>query len=249
MQELSSSAPLFYGLAGAMVALALAGLLPTVWRGVRLQPAAAPARRSAWRTTALLVAGLPLLAFGTYAWRGDLGALRPERSALSEQWLQQGLPSDAPARAQWLAEVERYLQKQPRDPRALVLKARLAMRAGQFEQAAAAFEAAVAGRSKAANDPDIWVEYAEARGMAQGRTLLGEPLRLVHKALDLDASHPQALDLAGSAAWEMQDHALAAMYWTRLLAQLPPGDPRRDELRAAIDRAQRRASLALPVKP
>jgi cytochrome c-type biogenesis protein CcmH len=249
MDELSSSASLFYLLAGGMVMLALAVLLPTVWRGVRLQPAGAPARRSAWRTTALLVAGLPLLAFGTYGLRGDLGALRPERSVLSEQWLQQGLPADGEARAQLLAELDQYLQKQPRDPRALVLKARLEMRAERYDRAVVAFEGAVAGRSKAANDPDVWVEYAEALGMAQGGTLVGEPQRLVRKALDLDARHPQALDLAGSAAWETQDYALAAMYWTRLLAQMPPGDSRRAELQAAIERAERRARLALPVRP
>jgi cytochrome c-type biogenesis protein CcmH len=90
------------------------------------------------------------------------------------------------------------------------------------------------------------VEYAEARGMAQGRVLAGEPARLVEKALELDGSYPQALDLAGSAAWETQDFGKAAAYWTRLLAQLPAETARYEQLSLAIQRAQQRARVSLP---
>ena len=107
----------------------------------------------------------------------------------------------------------------------------------------------MAGRSKAANDPGVWVEYAEAQGMAQGGTLVGEPLRLVHKALAIDARHARALDLAGSAAWELRDYASAATYWQRLRTQLTPGETRHAELTGAIEHAQRLARLSLPAPP
>ena len=138
------------------------------------------------------------------------------------------------------------MQRQPSDARALVLKARLEMRAERYEQAAATYEKAVAGGSKAAKDPGVWVEYAEARSMAQGSTLLGQPQRLVQTALALDPRHAQALDLAGSAAWEMHDFANAALYWERLLVQITPESPRHAELSAAIARAQRRVRFSLP---
>ena len=93
------------------------------------------------------------------------------------------------------------------------------------------------------------MEYAEARGMAQGGTLVGEPLLLVQRALALDARHAQSLDLAGSAAWEMRDYANAVMYWNRLLTQLTPGETRHVELTGAIERAQRLARLSLPARP
>ena len=50
--------------------------------------------------------------------------------------------------------------------------------------------------------------------------------QLVDKALSLNPEHPQALDLAGSAAWEGGEFALAARHWKRLLAQIPEGNPR-----------------------
>lgn len=239
----------FFLLAAAMVAAVLALMLPSVWRGALAPPCAAGAKRRAWQTTALLAMGLPAVVIGVLALRGDLGALGKERSALSGQLLDRVLPADGAVWAQSYAELEQHLQQQPRDYRAWVFKARLEMRAERFDLAVAAYEKAVAGRSKAANDAGMWVEYAEACAMAQGGTLAGEPLRLVHKALGIDARHAQALDLAGSAAWEVRDYANAAMYWQRLLPQLTPGDTRHAELSAAIERAQRLARLSLPAPP
>jgi len=235
---------IFLVLAAAMIALALGLILPFVLRGMRHKGLAA--RRHSWIATAALVLGAPALAFAVYSFAGDWDAVGGERSALSEQLLEGALPNEGNASAHVYAELERQVQRHPSDARALVLKARLDMRAERYEQAAAAFEKAVAGTSRAANDPGVWVEYAEARGMAQGRKLVGEPLRLVHRALALDANHPQALDLAGSAAWEAQDFANAVNYWRRLLEQIPPDSARHAELSLAVGRAEQRARMSLP---
>ena len=234
----------FYCLAGAMAALVTALLLPFVWRGKR-SGAAAAGWRNGISATALVLA-VPALAFGLYGLLGDPGAVGVERSALSELVLQGGVDAESRAWPQVYAELERHLERQPADPRALVLKARLDMHAQRYGLAAATFEKAVAGKSKAANDPSVWVEYAEARGMAQGRTLAGAPLQLVHKALALDPNHFQALDLAGSGAWEMGEFGQSALYWSRLLEQIPANQPRHAELLQAIARAQQRSRLTLP---
>ena len=240
---------MFLVLAGAMVALVLGVIVPIVGRGLRHDHAAGGARRRAALAVAAAVLGVPALAVGLYALRGDPGALDSERSALSEQLLEAGLPAEGEASGRLYVELERHLKIQPADVRAQVLKARLDMRAQRYPQAAAAFELAMAGRSKVANDPDVWVEYAEARGMAQGGVLAGAPLQLVQRALALDAGHAQALDLAGSAAWEVRDFAKAATYWKRLLEQIPAGTSRHSVLSAAIQRAEQRARLSLPSAP
>jgi cytochrome c-type biogenesis protein CcmH len=239
----------FFVLAAAMVALTLAVTVPFVWRGLRRDAATGGARWRSWLAASALVLGLPALTFGLYSLRGDVGALGRERAALSEQWLDGRLPAEGEASERLYAELERYLQRQPSDPRALVLKARLDMRAQRYDEAVAAFGRAVAGKSLAANDAGVWVEYAEARGMAQGGMLVGEPLQLVQKALSIDAHHAQALDLAGSASWEVRDFAKAATYWKRLLEQIPSGSSRHAELSLAIERAEQRARLSLPSTP
>ncbi len=159
-----------------------------------------------------------------------------------------GSQPDVPAETSY-AELVRHLERQPRDGRALVFKARQDMQAQRFEGAATAYQQALQGTPNVARDPNVWVEYAEARAMAQGGTLVGQPEQLLEQALTLDARHAQALDLAGSAAWEKRDFAQAARYWTRLLEQTPPGSPRHPALTAAIERAASHARVSLPPQP
>lgn len=236
----------FLAAAAALVAVMLAVLLPFVWRGMRRHEALPGHRR---RTVLALLGvglGLPLLAGGFYAWRGDLGALDEDRQAMSEQLLAAGMPEDPAQAEQLYAGLQRHLQKAPNDPRAWVLKARLDMRAQRFGEAAQAFEKAVGMSSRVARDPGVWVEYAEALGMQQGGTLAGKPQEQVAKALAIDAHHVQALDLAGSAALEVRDFAKAVVYWKRLQEQTPSGSLRHAELSKAIERAEQRARFSLP---
>lgn len=144
------------------------------------------------------------------------------------------------------SELERHLKLQPRDGRALVFKARLDTEAGRFDLAAQGYAEAVRVSSRVARDPGVWVEYAEARALAQGGSLVGEPEPLLQRALDLDGRHAQALDLAGSAAWERRHYAQAAALWQRLLVQTPADSERRAALVKAIDRAEMLAKVSLP---
>jgi cytochrome c-type biogenesis protein CcmH len=123
------------------------------------------------------------------------------------------------------------------------------MQADRFEPAAAAFEKALAVSTRVARDAGVWVELAEAKGLAQGGRLSGAPVELIGRALAINATHPRALDLAGSAAWEARDFAGAARHWLVLLDQIPAGDSRRVELQAAIDAARERARFSLPSRP
>lgn len=192
------------------------------------------------------VLAVPLLALGVYSWRADGAAADEDPQAAVEQLLASSAGEPGRDVEHVYSLLERQLQRYPSDTRARVLKARLDMQAGRYQEAAAGFARALEGASKAARDPDVWVEYAEATGMAQGRTLIGEPVRLVEKALSLDANHAGALDLAGSAAWEKRDFAAAADHWKRLLAQLQAGTARHVELSNAVERAEQRAKLSLP---
>jgi cytochrome c-type biogenesis protein CcmH len=145
-----------------------------------------------------------------------------------------------------MAGLAQHLQRQPGDPRALIFKARIDLQAQRFALAAAGYERALQGRSKAALDAGVWVEYAEAVALTQGGRLAGRPSELLARALAINGQFPQALDLAGSAAWEAGDFKQAAVHWQRLLPLLQAGSPRHAALTTAIERAGQRARLALP---
>lgn len=198
------------------------------------------------RLQAALAAGVLAAAGGLYALQGEPDAARGDRLALSAELLQAAADGGAVASPEALAGLDAHLRRQPDDARALVLKARLELRAERHQAAAAAFQRAVAASPRVAGDPEVWLDYAEARGLADGGTLRGEAAALVGRALALAPDHARALDLAGSAAWERQDPATAARHWQRLLAQLAPGDVRRAALAAAVERAEQRARFALP---
>ena len=145
-----------------------------------------------------------------------------------------------------LMQLEAYVASAPDDARAWVMLARARMQRDLFAPAATAYERALQASAKVARDPLIWCEYADAVGMAQGGRLAGKPRELVDKALALDAAHPRALEMAGSAAYEAGDFRLASRHWRQLLALLPAGSSEGAELAAAIARAEQRAKFSLP---
>jgi cytochrome c-type biogenesis protein CcmH len=144
------------------------------------------------------------------------------------------------------ALLQRLVERNPRDGRAWMLLAFSELRAERFSEAAQAIEQAVKVSRRIAADPAVWCEWADALGMAQGGTLAGRPSELIDKALALSSTHPKALEMAGSAAYERRDFRAAALHWERLLPQLPAGSQQQAELSAAIARAHRQAKTVLP---
>lgn len=227
-----------------LTALAMAFVLP----GLGRVSAVSVMSRTRFHVPALLLAALPCSALSLYALLGDYSALHPARQQFRDASLG-GSTASLPDPAAFYRELERHLARQPDDARARVMKARLDMQADRYELAAGEFRIVLEGASKATRDAALWLEYAEAMGMAQGGTLSGKTQQLIEKALALAPDSPKALDLAGSAALERGDYRTAAMHWRQLLVQLPPADPRRRELSLAVERAEQRAiglSVAAP---
>jgi cytochrome c-type biogenesis protein CcmH len=204
----------------------MSGLLPP-------ETPAPASQRPAWLAALAAAIALPVAALALYAAVGNPRAIDGAR-AFGE--LAGPLtPERAPAFRDQLA---RHLAGNPRDARAWALLGRVELALDRFAESEAAFERAVSDR-KVALDPGIWCDYADAAGLAQGGRLEGKPARFIARALELDALHPRALEMAGSLAIERGDHAAAARQWQLLLDRLHADDPRRPELARAIDRARR----------
>lgn len=153
---------------------------------------------------------------------------------------QQSAPTMTAARVS-LDTRREQAQRFPRDGRAWALLAYSAFEADAYAEAAAAFETAVTVSPKVAADPGVLCDWADALGMAQGGSLQGRPTELVARALALSSNYPKALEMAGSAAYERREFALAADYWRRLLPQMAQGSTDRNSLEDGIARAERLA--------
>lgn len=187
---------------------------------------------SGWRFAALaaLLALLLLVAAQIDGARVDEAALSP------------ALPGAGDAAL--VPVLEAHLARTPRDARGWMLLARRHFAADRYDDAARAYEHALAASRKVAQDPQVWCELADALAMAQGGRLAGRPRELIDKALALKGTHPRALEMAGSAAYEARDYERALEYWRTLLAQLDPRSPEHRELRAAVERLQQRTEMA-----
>jgi cytochrome c-type biogenesis protein CcmH len=107
---------------------------------------------------------------------------------------------------------------------------------------------ALARAAKAApRNPDVLADLADMLAMVHGRTLQGEPEKLVLRALELDPNHLKALALAGTAAYERKDFAAAAAYWQRMLPHLEPGSEDHRSVQSNVDEA--RSLAGVPAAP
>lgn len=203
----------------------------------RPSPATTTSRSRSRRVALALAVALPLVASALYLAVGKPDALTDEEGAP---------PPAAAPQADYVEQLQRHLERQPRDGRGWVLLARAQADREEFGAAADAYGKAITVSTKIAKDPGVLCEYADALGMTQGGSLAGKPAELVAQALALDPLHPLALEMAGSAAYAEGRYAEAVRHWTRLLEQLAPGSERHTELTAAVERARRRASVTLP---
>lgn len=189
------------------------------------------------RGLGLALAGvIPLLAIGIYIVLGTPDAALMQRSA-PPPMAEQGQHDAAPM----IAALEARLKSNPDDINGWHMLARSYGATGQYGEAARIF----AKISELLPDnAGVLADYADILAMAQGGSLLGKPLELINQALKLNPQEGKALNLAGSAAYQAKDFAKAAAYWRSLLQLMPPDDAYANQVRAAIQDAERAGGVA-----
>jgi cytochrome c-type biogenesis protein CcmH len=209
-----------------------------------LEEAAAPGEaptapaRGARAAAAVLAVALPLAAMGTYFVLGNPDALAPQAP--------QGQVTAAQVEAM-VASLAQRLKDNPDDAQGWAMLGRSYRVMGRYGEAAEAF--ANAGKLLNENS-QLLTEYAESLALAQQGNLAGKPTDLLDKALKLDPDNLYARVLAGSAAFERADYALAVSHWQKVLAQLPAGSEEARSVAESIERAQAaRATLGKPQQP
>jgi len=228
----ASSAWLAFIAVGAVIALlSMAVLTRPLWR-----------RREDGTSSKGLVAGLVVFVASVtaagYAWIGNPQALDPTlRSAAAPADAAAAPTAITPAQIESMVQLlETRVTERPDDADGWAMLGRARALLDRHVQAAPAFKRAMELRP---GDANLIADYADALAMASGRSLDGEPARLVERALKLDPDNLKALSLAGTVAFNGGNYARAITLWERMAALAGPGEGA-PQIQAGIDEARRR---------
>ena len=180
---------------------------------------------------------IPLTAVLIYLYLGNLqGLVAPPHAATdlssitADQF--QGMTAKLAAR----------LQQNPDDAQGWTMLGRAYRAMDRFGEANDAYKKAVELKPQ---DADLLADYAESLALAAGRSLTGEPARLLDRALRLDPHNTKVLALSGSAAFERKDYKAAIRYWEAIINQ--PGVSA--ELAQALQKGVAESKARLTGKP
>ena len=193
--------------------------------------------RSTSKATAVTVGlAVPLLAIGIYGFIGSPFALDPVNTSDSST------ADVSPAQVeemvkQFAARLENIPPDQAVDPKAWEMLARSYAAMQKFPEANKAYKRAV---ELAPGNAQLLADHADVMAMMQGQSTLGEPAKMIARALVLDPNNLKVLALAGSAAFERKDFAAAVTHWTKARQLAPAGS----EFAAGLDRSLGEASAA-----
>lgn len=200
--------------------------------------------RSGALTAAVVAAVLPIAAVMLYLVLGTPFALSPDAARLA------AAPDDpqhatSPQQIEaMIGQVKEKLAADPNNVDGWVVLARTYYVTGRAAEAAQAYEKAT---SLAPGDADLLADYADALGVAQGRSLEGKPAALVARALEANPNHWKANALAGTLAFNKKDYAKAAGYWEKTKAAVPPESPIAQSIAGSI--AEARQLAGMPAAP
>ena len=181
---------------------------------------------------------LPVIATALYFRIGNPAAMSASPSA-SRAPFAEGSRGNAPMSQQDIeanvAALAKRMEQNPGDAAGWIMLGRSCLTLQKYNDATNAYARAASLKQ---DDADVWADYAFAMGMANGKSLLGQPGELISKALALDPENPKALELAGSAAFEAKNYRDAINYWQRLLQKTPTDSELGQALSQGIEQAK-----------
>ena len=215
--------------------------------GVALSAEAAP--RPSSRLVLAMSAFVLVFSLAGYAWRGNLPGLAvgPGDPASMAQ-APEGDTAAAEAQINtMLQRLTERLKEKPDDAEGWTMLARSYSALGRHAEALPAYQKVIALKP---DSGQALADYADGLATANGRSLKGEPEKLIAQALKLDPINLKALSLAGTVAFQAGDHALAVKHWEGALKVSEPGTEFTQQLRGALNEARQRAGLPpLPEPP
>jgi len=154
--------------------------------------------------------------------------------------------TSAPSVMEMIQKFEQRLAQEPERVEDLKLLSRSYVHTKQFVKAEKIFARLTA---LVDNDPNLWAEYADIRGVNQKGDLSGKPYQFLQKALALKPDHMKSLWLAGTYYFQQQQFQQAIDTWQKLNALLDPASKTAQTIRNGIAQAQQKLGVPVTQEP
>ena len=202
------------------------------------QPESASTESSPWLAS-ILGFLLPVVAITMYIVLGE------PRAISGAPALEEAAAPHAVQRDQIEEMVKRLaakLETSPEDAEGWAMLGRSYAYLGKFTDAMTAYERALKLRPE---DARLLADYADMYATTKGGgSLMGEPEKLIQRALALDPDQPKALALAGTIAFQKEDFAGAVRHWERAVAVIPEDSPFAKQIASGLAEARQAVARA-----
>jgi cytochrome c-type biogenesis protein CcmH len=132
------------------------------------------------------------------------------------------------------------MKERPDDADGWAMLGRSYMALGRHDDAVKAYATALKLRP---DDATLLADVADVTAVKNGRSLDGEPTKLLERALKIEPDNLKALALAGTAAFNRGDFAAAVKFWDHAIAVGPADSPMVEMSRGGAAEARERGKL------
>lgn len=137
-----------------------------------------------------------------------------------------------------IKQLQQRLDQSPDDLEGWYLLARSFTSLDRFQEAKQAYETLI--KKQSAEDPDVWIDYAEVLGLLANEDYTGEAYAWLQKAIKLAPDHEKGLWLIGIAAFQSHHYQEAIQHWQHLAALQPANSPGLSTLEKMIAQARQK---------
>lgn len=187
----------------------------------------------------VITLALPLAAVFLYLVIGDTRGLLPQAQLANATQMNRGDGSNSPAGhdnfSSVLENLIARLNKNPEDIEGWIMLGRTYAIMERYTEASNTYAKLM---ELIPDNPQILSDYADVLAMKNQGSLAGKPTELIFEALRIDPQYPKALALAGTAEFEQEKFAQAAVHWEKLLEVIPADSQLAKSVKESIDEAK-----------
>lgn len=183
-----------------------------------------------WAIAAVIA--VPILTVSLYFALGKPGEFGSQRKTSGANQSQEVTQEQINAMVEGLAQ---KLKTKPDDVEGWAMLGRSYVQLRRYGDASAAYARATALLPKNAQ---LLADYADVLAMNNGRSMQGEPEKIIQQALEADPNNIKALALAGTAAFQRKEYRKAIEEWQKLLKLVPADSQIARQIDANISQVQ-----------